>query len=122
MANKDIQNKFLVALERATAAYGAPVARGRHRVIFREGNDVIKVPTEYSGISACQLELDEQGPHLARTLLDPLSDEVGLPCVRMEYVEHVGFSEQPDWTWTIDCGQVGHTVDGRLVAYDWEHY
>ena len=27
--------------------------------------------------------------------------------------------EMPDWVDWIDCGQVGHTVTGRLVAYDY---
>jgi len=40
----------------------------------------------------------------------------------MEHVEHVGWSDELDWTWSIDCGQVGRTKDGRLVAYDWEQF
>jgi len=102
--------------------HGAPIAVSRHRAVFRDGDEVIKVPTRESGIHACYCELTQQGEILARTRADrDLSEETGLPIVRMEYVEHVGRSETPDWTWSIDCGQVGRTKDGRLVAYDWEH-
>ena len=103
--------------------YGPPIAVSRHRAVFRDGDEVIKVPTRESGVAACDCELVEQGEILARTRPDRgLSEKTGLPIVRMEYVEHVGWSEKPDWTWGIDGGQVGRTKDGRLVAYDWEHF
>lgn len=38
----------------------------------------------------------------------------------MLYVEPVIRSEGlPDWTGGVDCGQVGQTLDGRLLAYDY---
>jgi len=114
---------FEKAVRFTQAWYGPPIATGRHRVIFLDGDEVIKVPSREFGILACNYELNIQGEEYARTRLDEfLSNETGLPIVRMEYVEHVGFSEKPDWTWSIDGGQVGKTKDGRLVAYDWEHY
>ena len=107
----------------AQEMYGAPVAVSRHRVVFQDGDEVIKVPTRESGVCACNCELTQQGELLAKTRPDrELSEKTGLPIVRMEYVEHVGASKEPDWTWGIDCGQVGRAKDGRLVAYDWEHY
>ena len=38
----------------------------------------------------------------------------------MEYVEHADRfdNELPDWTGFVDCGQVGFTKKGELVAYD----
>lgn len=36
----------------------------------------------------------------------------------MEYVKPATGEELPDWVGSVDCGQVGWTRDGRLVAYD----
>lgn len=117
------EQAFAQAAQLAEALYGTPIAESRHRVVFRDGDEVIKVPLCESGIMACHCELTEQGEFYAKTRPDQdLSEQTGLPIVRMEYVEHVGWSETPDWTWGVDCGQVGRTKDGRLVAYDWEHY
>lgn len=113
---------FVRAREIAERRYGKPIAEGRHRIVFRDKDHVVKVPTQHSGISACFEELTIQGDIYAKTEYDQISQEIGMPAVRMEWVEHRGFSEEPDWTWTIDCGQVGHTNDGRLVAYDWERF
>jgi len=114
---------FEKAIRLVQSYYGPPIAVSRHRVVFLDGDEVIKVPSCESGVAACDCELVEQGEKYARTRPDvALSKKTGLPIVRMEYVEHVGSSEQPDWTWSIDCGQVGRTKDGRLVAYDWEHF
>lgn len=107
-------------LREAISLYGDPYAIGRHRTIFRDGDWVIKVPTLESGIRACLEELHTQGNGFAKTTQDELGKKAGIPVVRMEFVTHRGWSEKPDWTWSIDCGQVGYTKDGRLVAYDWE--
>ena len=110
-------------LKKATSLYGEPIEVGRHRAIFRDGDWVIKVPTRDSGIHACEEELRTQGDCFAKTTREDLGEEFcGVTAVRMEFMTHRGWSEQPDWTWSIDCGQVGFTKDGRLVAYDWEHF
>jgi len=103
--------------------FGEPLGQGRHRVVFRMTKDwVLKVPTRHSGLAANCDELSFQADGYAITEEEAaLSEEFGIPIVKMEYVTHVGWSEKPDWTWSIDGGQVGHTNDGRLVAYDWEH-
>jgi hypothetical protein len=107
-----------------TQVFGEPMV-GRHRAVFRDGDTVIKVPTVLSGIDAnCYEEhtCDNQWEPRARAWFDQeLSTRFGLPILRMESVKHVGWSEKADWTWSVDCGQVGTTKDGRLVAYDWEH-
>jgi|GEM_PF-2341908 len=117
------QERYDRARQLAEELYGSPLAVSRHRVVFRDGDEVVKVPTRESGVAACDCELTQQGELLAKTRPDrELSKETGLPIVRMEHVEHVGWSDELDWTWSIDCGQVGRTKDGRLVAYDWEHF
>lgn len=106
-----------------TEKYGIPFAEGRHRIVFRDGNEVIKCPTKESGIAANDLEINTEGKYYAKTREDKeLSALTGLPIVRMEWVEHTGWSEKADWTWRIDCGQVGRNANGDIVAYDWEHY
>lgn len=104
------------------ARFGEP-QEGRHRRVFfdREVNEVIKVPFEPSGIDANFQELDVQEPHLARTRLDEDSTLYGIPLLRMELVEPVvELRGLPSWVRSIDAWQVGHTKDGRLVAYDWD--
>lgn len=122
MTSSALQDLLDGVLQEAISLYGDPCAISRHRTVFRDGDWVIKVPTRESGILACQEELRTQGDGFAKTTRDELGKEVGVPVVRMEFVTHRGWSKDPDWTWSIDCGQVGHTKDGRLVAYDWEHY
>ncbi len=107
--------------------YGEPIGEGRHRIVFVDGDFVVKCPTKESGVSACDHEL--YGAHFpemyAKVSLDPLSTEVSpINLVRMEHVDHVGWGGEdlPSWTNMIDCGQFGYTKDGRLVAYDWERY
>lgn len=36
----------------------------------------------------------------------------------MIYAEPIPYDEQPDWAGLIDCGQVGRTSKGKIVAYD----
>lgn len=104
------------------SVYGPPI-EGSHRTVFidKKNDEVIKVPSQNSGDFANQQELNTQGELYAKTKLDKeLTERYGYVVIRMEYVEHSGYSKEPDWTWSIDCGQVGHTKDGRLVAYDWD--
>lgn len=114
---------FEKAIRLCRERYGEPIGEGRHRIVFSDGDYVVKCPTKESGVAACWAELNSCDEWYAKTSLDPLSAEVyPIQLVRMEYVHHMGYSATPDWTWSIDCGQVGYTMDGRLVAYDWEHY
>lgn len=88
-------------------------------------NWVLKVPSAESGVFANYTEDKAylEDPTRAKALLSPtLSRRYDIPIIKMEYVVHRGWSPRADWTWSVDCGQVGTTRDGRLVAYDWEHY
>ncbi len=121
MTEKIISDLIKYTIRRALLKYGLPIGIGRHRIVFRDNDYVIKIPFSWSGIHACYEELDTQGEMFAKTSMDSLfCESEGIPVVRMEYVIPTGWSEKPDWTWSIDCGQVGLTKDGRLVAYDWE--
>lgn len=104
--------------------YGPPIGEGLKRVVFKDGNEVIKVPRNLNGdFGNCFEAETSNNPNFANCKIDEeLSSKLQLNILRMEYVEHVGWSKEADWTWFIDCGQVGKTLDGRLVAYDWEHY
>lgn len=118
----DNQPIYHNARELLTKWLGEPVGEGRHRVVFRYGAHVLKLPTEATGIWACEDEVYTTGERYARGVLHPISEVVGLPVVWQEWVEHTGSSSEPDWTWSVDCGQVGLTMDGRHVAYDWDNY
>lgn len=109
--------------------YGNPIGEGRHRIVFGDGDYVVKCPTSASGVSACDEEV--YGAHFvdmyAKTSLDPLSKEVApINLTRMERVKRIEELDYdpilPSWVNSIDCQQVGYTKDGRLVAYDWERY
>lgn len=103
--------------------FGQPVGCGRHRIVFRDGDTVVKFPTQESGAFANEHEANTNNELCAKAWIDEeLTKEFGQPVLRMEYVTHVGWSKKPDWTWSVDCGQVGRTKDGRLVAYDWDPY
>lgn len=113
--------------EKSKDLLGEHIGEGRHRKVYEYFYNaeryVLKVPTRESGIAANFQEANESADYLAKAEIDEkISLLIGAPVLRMEYVEHVGFSENPDWTWTIDGGQVGYTSDGRLVAYDWDRY
>ena len=103
-------------------SYGEPIGVGRYRTVFRDGDWVYKVPHDKEGWGMASNDLEARPwstrdrRYYARCELVEIQ---GCIVLKMEYVEHVGRSERADWTWYIDCSQVGRTKDGRLVAYDW---
>ena len=121
---KELAKKAIYFLKRK---YGKP-DEGRHRIVFfdYDNDQVIKVPISDSGIAANFQELDIQDKHLAITDLDlNLSIKYGMPILRMELVKPIlmeDLKNLPDWIYDIDMVQVGHTKDGRLVAYDWDTF
>lgn len=117
---------YIPVLDYMRKTYGPEIGYGRHRVVFRDGDYVYKVPLSLEGVDDNYREAS--GPEWSD---DPekFADCVIISCLGvdvllMEYVEHAGWPSEPcppelEWTWYIDCGQVGYTKDGRLVAYDW---
>ncbi len=106
--------------------YGKPCLGGG-RMAFFNGDWVIKIPRNETGISDTYREhrlFSQCGPNSDRMF--PLAkchivdNEDGIPILYMEKVEYVPVSvELPGWTHFVDCSQVGYTKDGRLVAYDY---
>lgn len=99
------------------------IGTGRHRAVFllSSGRWVIKVPVDDMGYHDNWSEASQSKVNgwlkkewKARCKL------LRNGCLIMEYVEPVkSFSDLPDWTNGVDCWQVGYTLDGRLVAYDY---
>ncbi len=111
------------AIDHIKSVYGDSIGTGRLRIVFRDNDTVIKVPMNESGHYGNLYEASTwQSPEpRAKCWIDEeLTAECGVAILRMEHVIHVGWSEKADWTWSVDCGQVGMTADGRKVAYDWE--
>lgn len=98
------------------------VGEGRHRIVYKHGNYVIKVPLNMWGLASNDKEYRTYqstnngwlfGVRYARCKLH----WSGL--LVMEYVESVPFEEMPDWAKYIDCQQVGTNRNGNMVAYDY---
>lgn len=119
-------SSFAVCRQSAVQRWGQPIGEGSLRVVFRDGAHVLKIPRNERGVWANEFEASTcNSPHAPKAncfLDEKLSAEFGVSVLRMEFVIHRGASEKPDWTWSIDGGQVGFTAAGKLVAYDWDHY
>ena len=104
---------------------------GRNRNVFNFGRYVVKVPRNFYGVIDNDWEgsvsnsedCDPEDVQYARTRLAYWKD---VPIVFMEYVEYASNKEiaervghVPDWTMSVDCGQVGFNRKGCLVAYDY---
>ena len=117
-----IQLLLDACLARHRSRYGPPIGRGRHRVVFADGDDwVIKVPCTEDGMldNVREARHDDPGIPLASCeLLDDHPD--GVPLLRMRRIREVVLphSQQPEWVGFVDCGQVGYLPDGTLVAFD----
>lgn len=101
--------------------HGAPLL-GRTRAVYVTGEGhVIKVALNDEGEAANHNEayastLTDTFIPVAACHLELISD---IQVLIMETVAHVGYHDgEPDWVSWVDCGQVGTTQDGRLVAYD----
>lgn len=107
---------------------------GRHRIVFRHGNYVVKVPLNEEGLYDNWRERNvwlNRSPRnyckYARcrmwgialvmqyaTFPGPLSDDKG-------YKGYVSILTPgvPKWIYAVDCGQVGYNRFGEIVAYDY---
>lgn len=117
-AHRDQAMKLLALLK---AQHGAPLL-GRTRAVYvTSQGHVIKVALNDEGESANHNEarastLVDSFIPVATCHLELISD---IQVLIMETVAHVGYHDgEPDWVSWVDCGQVGTTQDGRLVAYD----
>lgn len=112
----------------AIRKFGKPVGQGLTRMVFANADrtEVIKIPTRTEGETANERELIRDNwlgdpERYARAFPDEaLSKIFGVFVIRMEWVTPAPNPyELADWVGAVDCGQVGYTADGRLVAYDW---
>lgn len=102
---------------------------GRERIVFRlkSGNYVLKFPLGCSGERANDWEgsviTNKNKVGLRKDIvITPKTRWVnykGFVCVIMEYVnEEIEREEYPDWSGSVDDGQVGKNRDGKIVAFD----
>lgn len=129
-----IERHILAAIERYSPR-AESVQSGRNRLTFFFPTYVIKVPRNMSGNSdnehescmgkyALKNRKNNRGVPMARTRL--MSNEP-IYIIAMERVEHLGWpgaekhynGMTPDWIDFVDCGQVGLTRSGEVVAYDY---
>lgn len=116
------KEKSVKAIQKFTSLYGTP-SIGRTRAVF-DTNDgfVIKVPYVDEGFYANHAEVvtsDTEDAYIP--IAECRHDEKeGVSVLIMEKVSiaRVDYKNMPDWVYSVDCGQVGYTKDGRLVAYD----
>ena len=129
-----IDNEFgdpaITALFRRYVAKGRPLELGRTRCAFIYPTFVVKFPITIEGIrdndwegSVSNADDDPEEIRLARTRLVLWGS---FPIVLMERVEWASYREieaklghVPDWVGSVDCGQVGFSRDGRLLAFDY---
>ena len=116
-------------LLRAVGSYYASryelLGEGRNRATYRVSADwVVKVPRCEAGIFDNESESETYGclgGNLAACSV--FYEEGGIPVLFMEYVEPVCLgASAPSWVSFVDCGQVGYTRAGKLVAYDYGRY
>jgi len=108
-------------LEDFSDRYGAPRC-GRNRAVFVCGDGyVVKIPFTWEGLGDNEREGTWSNPEipLAECRLETVLPS-GLKILWMEEVVPTKKDLQalPTWCSFVDGCQVGHTRDGRLVAYD----
>lgn len=115
-------------LEYYQAAYehyeGIPRIVSRTRVIYMFEDHVIKVPLtdegEYS--NGLEVNVSNQGdiPIAKSEFITINHNGKEIEVMKMEKVQPVNadYDKMPNWIYQIDCGQVGLTRTGELVAYD----
>lgn len=104
-------------------------AFGRNRVVFYCKHFVVKLPITDAGLSNNEWEGSVSNSKETRDN----GEDVQYPRTKLFYIgenavpivlmEKVSFPDNdfvlPDWANSVDCGQVGFTRTGRLVAFDY---
>lgn len=106
---------------------------GRNRCVFLFDKYVVKLPKNHDGIADNDWEGSVSNDHNTA----PCEWQVQFPRTRLAYVNELSivFMERieaanekeirrrlgyvPKWVDCVDCGQVGFTRSGKLVAYDY---
>lgn len=111
-----------IALADAALLYAG---EGRHRVVFRYGDRVVKIPRGEWGLASnsreASISADAEanggvlfGIAYARCHLHGTNGAL----LVMDAVDPVADEDAPEWAACIDCKQVGRDPSGRVVAYD----
>lgn len=109
---------------------GVPAEVGRTRHVLMYEDRVVKVALDEEGCDANDFEASYSEEHgktgyipIADARLESWRTPSGRP-VAVLVMERVtpyfgaSYSEMPDWVGYVDCAQVGHDSEGRLVAFD----
>lgn len=97
---------------------------GRTRMVFvdDENNCVYKVPMNSEGMLASSKEnkvASDPEKYVVRVAQCEYVNIEGIFVLKMEKVNvDIDPDDKPDWADYVDCGQIGRTVDGRVVAFD----
>ena len=99
------------------------IASGRNRAVFRiSDRNVIKIPINDYGIADNIYEASG-----LKTMSGIKTAKCRLYknfCLIMEYVEQAteNWDDLPEWTFLVDCKQVGYNRNKKLVAYDFGRF
>ena len=134
-----MKNQFGCFIPELWALYERYMARcrdyqiGRNRIVFISDKYVVKLPWTNAGVADNDWEgsvsnipdapYNDYQVIYARTRLHY---EANIPVLFMERVEYMNtddikakFGREPEWVGYVDCGQVGLSRTGKLVAYDY---
>lgn len=104
------------------------LGEGRNRIVFEKDNGtVIKIPLNEEGIEdnyseeRRYMKCGKTGDVIPYAKCEVYNDDNGIPHLHMERVYPLGVEESavPEWADFVDCGQVGRTLSGEIVAYDY---
>lgn len=124
------QYKELLALHKRFKSRAHAILSGRNRNVFIMNGYVVKLPRNVNGAidnewegSISNSNDNQECVRYARTRLALFKD---IPIIFMEYVEFASSKKMkeilgkvPDWTMSVDCGQVGFNKHGKLLAFDY---
>ena len=103
---------------------GSPRIVSRTRVVYIFEDHVIKVPLTDEGEFSNGLEVNtsklQHLPIAKSEFITINHNGKEIEVMKMEKVQPVNadYKRMPDWVYRVDCGQVGLTRNGELVAYD----
>lgn len=103
------------------------VGRTRHVLMYEDM--VVKVALDEEGCDANDFEASYSEEHgkdgyipIADSRIEvwntPSGRQVAVLVMERVTPHHAAYSEMPEWVGSVDCAQVGHDREGRLVAYD----
>lgn len=115
-------------IKKFTREYGTPEV-GRTRAVFDRGDGyMIKVPLNGEGFMANRSEslTSEAGDDFIPIAKCWQEDDKSIPdgeinvliMEKVTPITTIDYKALPNWVGFVDCAQVGHTKDGKLVAYD----